>query len=78
MNHIKQKVYIVLEYDSDDTSRILGVYNSELAAEKKITRMYVDGYTYHVIKKSVQGTEVLKHAPEVVILKKPRERKLFT
>ncbi|HEY3524979.1 MAG TPA: hypothetical protein VGK47_02195 [Nitrososphaeraceae archaeon] len=59
----KQKVYILLEYPLEsplqNVGRIVGVYADEAsgtrAQERNINR-FGGGYSYHLIKKSVQGT----------------------
>lgn len=72
MKLTKLKVYIVLEYNNKGHSRILGVYSTEESARRKTHRVYRHGNTYHVIKKSVQGTEDFG---ELIFKLKPKDAK---
>lgn len=57
MNHRKQKVFIVVEFPvSSDELKILKVFSSEIGALKFIQRMKNVNRTYHILKKSVEGT----------------------
>lgn len=73
MKTVKQKVYLVLEYDYKNQSRVLGVYSTRRAATKKLSRSINDKHTYHIIKKSVQGTELLNDFPHFVIVRNLKE-----
>jgi hypothetical protein len=57
------KIFIVLEYKGD-TSRVVDVYATELAAERRATREYKSNKafvgTLHVIRKSVKGLHGVK------------------
>lgn len=78
MKTVKQKVYIVIEYDTKNESRIHGVYVTEEAARNKASRLrnpyHADklGHTYHVLKKSVQGTELHEDYNHLVFIKRER------
>jgi len=73
MRTVKQKVYLVLEYDNDNRSRVLGIYSTRKAATKKLSRSINDNHTYHIIKKSVQGTELFKGFPSLIVVKNIQE-----
>ncbi len=60
MNHKKQHVYILLQFDYGHGS-VIDVYSNKESAERARKRRYLitelnPTITYHVIKKSVQGT----------------------
>jgi len=73
MKTVKQKVYLVVEYNKEDKARVLGVYSNELAAKTKIHRSYISGNSYHVLRKSVQGTEIFPELSKNIIVLKNKE-----
>ncbi len=62
MNRKKQKVYIIIQYpthpDHLEEARIVGVYGTKEGAllRKKRLQEIDNNSTYHMIKKSVEGT----------------------
>lgn len=62
---MKQKVYLVVSFNNlDNDFRVEGVYSNKRAADKASDRISLAdrliNASIHVIKKSVQGTEIIE------------------